>query len=85
MILTLQCPVEGEPDPAIAKALRDKITPLRRRALERNISASLKAVAFKAMGVDPELRYSTVEALGWEVDRYLTGFATKAEQAGVFT
>jgi len=84
-ILTLQCPMEGEPKEAIEKALRGEITPPRRRAPNRNIPASLEAVASKAMAVDPDERYPTVESLGEEVDRYLTGFATQAEQAGVFT
>ncbi len=84
-LLTLQRPVEGEPDGALDKTVRGEITPPRQRSPERNIPASLEAVALKAMAVDPEHRYASVELLGDEVRRYLTGFATHAEQASVFT
>lgn len=84
-LLTLQRPVQGKPDKALKKALQGEITPPRKRAPERNIPASLEAVALKAMEVDPELRYPSVAAIGDDVRRYLTGFATQAEQAGVFT
>ena len=84
-ILTLQRPVEGEPSEASAKTLRGEIVPACERAPERRIPVRLEAVAQKAMMVDPQQRYSSAEALGQEVRRYLMGFATEAEQAGVFT
>lgn len=84
-ILTLQCPVEGEPSEALEKAVLGEITPPRQRTPDRNIPASLEAVVLKAMAVDPKCRYPSVESLGQEVRRYLTGFATQAEHAGVLT
>lgn len=84
-ILTLQRPVEGELDGTLEKAVKGEITPPRQRSPERNIPASLEAVALKSMAVDPEHRYQSVTLLGDEVSRYLTGFATHAEQAGVLT
>ena len=84
-LLTLQRPVEGKPDMALNKALQGEITPPRKRAPQRNIPASLEAVALKAMEVDPELRYPSVAAIGDDVRRYLTGFATQAEHAGFLT
>lgn len=84
-LLTLQHPVAGEPKEAIEKAMRGEIVPPRERAPERSIPASLEAVAMKAMEVEPESRYGSVELLSEEVRRYLTGFATHAEHAGVLT
>lgn len=84
-MLTLQRPVEGEPDEALEKTVRGDIKRPRRRAPDRNIPASLEAVALQAMAVDPKRRYQMVESLGEEVRRYLTGFATHAEHAGIFT
>jgi len=84
-ILTLQRPVEGEAEEAIEKTMRGEIIPPRRRAPDRNISPSLEAVAMQAMELKPDQRYPTVEALGEEVSRYLTGFATEAEEAGAVT
>lgn len=84
-ILTLQCPIDGEPKEAIAKAVRGEIVPPQQRAPDRNIPASLEAVALQAMAVERENRYPTVDSLAEEVRRYLAGFATDAEQASVFT
>ena len=84
-ILTLQRPLKGAAQEALENAVRGNITPPRQRAPDRNIPASLEAVALKAMAVDPECRYASVDSIGEEVRRYLTGFATRAEHAGVLT
>ena len=84
-LLTLQRPVEGTPEIALEKAAVGAIVRPRKRAPDRNIPASLEAVALKAMSVDPNQRYQSAVALGDEVERYLTGFATEAERAGVMT
>ena len=84
-LLTLQRPVEGEAEEAIEKTKRGEVIPPRKRAPDRNIPTSLEAVALKAMAVDPASRYQSVESLREEVQRYLTGYATEAEHAGVFT
>ncbi len=49
------------------------------------IPSSLEAVVIKAMTVAPELRYDSVEHLKEEVNNYLNGFATNAEQANFAT
>jgi len=46
------------------------------------IPASLSSVSVKAMSADPEDRYATTEALQADVQAYLDGFATSAEDAG---
>ena len=84
-LLTLQRPLEGDPKDALDKRSLGDIAPPRQRAPDRNIPARLEAVVLKAMSIDPQNRYQTVESLSEEVRRYLTGFATEAEQAGVFT
>lgn len=49
------------------------------------IPASLDAVCLKAMEHDPEKRYQSAAELADEVQRYLDGFATNAENAGLGT
>lgn len=84
-LLTLQRPVEGDSKEALKKTIQGDITAPRQRTPERQVPASLEAVALKAMAVDPKERYQSVEALVAEVRRYLSGFATQAEDAGFFT
>ncbi|MEO1618371.1 MAG: serine/threonine-protein kinase [Planctomycetota bacterium] len=84
-LLTLQAPVSGSPKEAIEQTRRGEIISPRKRSPQREIPASLDAVSMKAMEVKPADRYESVELLSEEVRRYLTGFATRAEQAGVLT
>jgi hypothetical protein len=49
------------------------------------IPASLDAVCLKAMEHDPDKRYQSAAELADEVQRYLDGFATNAENAGLGT
>ena len=55
---------------------------------ERNksgsIPSSLEAVAMKALEVKPEDRYKSVNELRKEINKWLEGFATEAENAGFF-
>jgi serine/threonine-protein kinase len=84
-ILTLQCPLDGEAEAVLENAKLGAITPPSRRAADRDIPKSLEAVVLKAMAVDPVCRYQSAETLSQDVRRYLTGFATHAEDAGVLT
>ncbi len=84
-LLTRRCPLEGDPEDACAITMHGEITPPRQRAPKQNIPASLEAVVSKAMAVDPNERYQSADALAMEVSRYLTGFATQAEDAGALT
>ena len=46
------------------------------------IPAALSAVAMKALALDPDARYQTVQELQADIEAYQSGFATSAEQAG---
>ena len=48
-----------------------------------DVPPALKAVVFKALECSPDQRYQTVEELKAEVDAYINGYATLAEQAGL--
>jgi serine/threonine protein kinase/WD40 repeat protein len=48
------------------------------------VPAALSAVAMKALQVDKERRYDSVATLNAEVEAYLNGFATRAEEAGAW-
>lgn len=48
------------------------------------IPESLAAVAMKALAVKPENRYQSVKELQADIEAYQGGFATGAEQAGVY-
>jgi serine/threonine protein kinase len=47
------------------------------------IPESLSAVAMKAMAMDPEKRYQSVEEMQKDIAAFTGGFATKAERAGL--
>ena len=48
------------------------------------VPSSLSAVAMKALSKDPDQRYQSVKDLQVEIENYLDGFATDAEEAGLF-
>jgi serine/threonine protein kinase len=50
---------------------------------DKEVPLPLKAVALKALSVEPENRYESVERLQEEIKNYLSGHATKAENAGI--
>ncbi len=96
-ILTLHPPVEGDTlEELLAKVRTGRITPMtakQRRDDEEEapsekqskshsrISEGLKAVTLKAMELERENRYQTVEELAGDVEAYLNGYATQAEEA----
>lgn len=49
------------------------------------VPARLSAVVMKALRKEPERRYQTVEDFSSDISAYQGGFATSAEDAGVFT
>ena len=57
----------------------------RGRGQSAKVPAALEAVAAKAMSNRPEDRYQGVEELSNEVQAYLDGFATTAQQANTLT
>lgn len=48
------------------------------------VPVSLSSVVMKALQLDKEMRYENVPALSAEIESYLAGFATNAEQAGTW-
>ena len=55
------------------------------RCPELKIPNSLNAVCLKAMSNNPDQRYQTVQELKHEIELYLDGFATEAENASLIT
>lgn len=53
-------------------------------AMGTAIPEALRAVTLKAMALDRDKRYASVQDLIADIDAFLQGFATRAEEAGVF-
>ncbi|VGO12593.1 Serine/threonine-protein kinase PknD [Pontiella desulfatans] len=86
MLLTHELPVEGSSTNEILdNALAGKIIPPRNRKPGLNRPQSLAAVAMQALALDPAKRYASVTQLQAEIQRYLSGFTTRAEKAGPAT
>ncbi len=97
-ILTLRPPIEGKTlNEVLTKVksggIRSMITqrggstPVQvggPAAMERQIPEALQAVTLKAMALDRERRYGSVEAFAADIEAYQNGFATSAEGAGVW-
>ena len=79
-ILTGKCAFEGDTEEVLNDTVNGKMT-----APEvLGLPASLSAVVMKAMSVNTKGRYQSVNELKNEVQNYLSGRATLAEQAGLF-
>lgn len=76
-ILTLHPPEEGR---TLQETLA--ITPLPHLRTGR-VPSALSAVVKKALTLDKAERYADATALGGDIEAYLQGFATAAEQAGL--
>lgn len=84
-LLTFLRPLSGDTEEILQRTKDGGIVRPVLRTPERDIPKSLDAVTMKALATDPARRYASVSALRDEVQRYLTGFATEAEHAGVVT
>lgn len=81
-ILTYEKPFIGARlEDVLVKTLKGDVKKPSER-VPRHIPGSLEAVTLKAMSVDKEDRYSSVAELKNEVESYLTGYVTSAEEAG---
>ena len=49
------------------------------------VPESLSAVCMKALSLDPQDRYNSVEDLQDEIEKYLSGYATQAQHASTWT
>jgi len=84
-MLTLKSPINDGPlDEMLKQTLSGNIIETYKRCPDRNIPSSLSAVICKAMEVKPDDRYESVGDLSNEIRAYTRGFATQAENAGVF-
>ncbi|MGJ8678676.1 MAG: serine/threonine-protein kinase [Akkermansiaceae bacterium] len=78
-ILTSEAPFRGDFAEKKRKTLYGKREPLQETYHNLDIPKSLDAIAQKAISVDPEDRYHSVESLREDVYLYLSGYATTAE------
>ncbi|MCF7817382.1 MAG: serine/threonine protein kinase [Kiritimatiellales bacterium] len=86
MMLTHELPVDGNSANEVIKNTREgNLVPLRRRKTDQHIPTGLVAVTMKALARDPANRYESVLALSKEINRFLTGYPTEAENAGFVT
>jgi len=90
-ILTLEAPFTG----SSAREILDKVLDgdvvapdlhegAHPHCADGTVPASLSAVCMKAMSENPDDRYESVTALQADVQAYLDGFATHAEEAGLW-
>lgn len=92
-ILTQRPPVEGrDVEEILSKVVRGAKTTVTRvsealsftgpQPMESRVPEALRAVTLKAMALRREQRYQRVQDLEADIDAYLSGFATRAEEAG---
>ncbi|VGO18040.1 serine/threonine protein kinase [Pontiella sulfatireligans] len=85
-LLTHETPVRGDSANEIIQNTRaGKIIPPHRQNPEKQIPKSLCAAALKALSLKPENRYGSVVELKQEINRYLSGYPTHAENASPIT
>jgi len=82
-MLTLQRPLSGETKEILERTKQGAIVPPIKRSPERDIPPALNAVVMKAMALSLNQRYASVAELKEDIQRYLSGFATEAEHAGL--
>jgi serine/threonine protein kinase len=85
-ILTHHCPIEGKATKEVLqKTVRGEIPLPAQRAPKQKIPAALGAISMKAMATDPAARYATVAALIRDLQQFMDGFATRAENPTFIT
>ena len=73
----------GELEDVLEKTVKGQFTPPSDLKLAWHVPESLNAVVIKAMSLKQEDRYESVEHLKSEVQNYLLGKTTQAENAGL--
>jgi len=85
-MLTYELPVDGNSaNELVENTRKGNVIPPRRRKVEHKVPASLEAVIMKALALNPADRYRSVADLQMDINRYLTGYQTEAENAGFVT
>lgn len=84
-LLTLKKPINDAPlEDILKKTLMGEIEDVKLRNENIKIPIGLTAVVNKALNLSPDDRYSSVKELSDEIRSYKEGFATQAENAGLF-
>ena len=97
-ILTLRPPIDGKTlNEVLTKVKKGDITSMASKrggkagavagtpaVMGDGVPEALQAVTLKAMATDRDRRYSSVEAFAEDIESYQNGFATSAEDAGVW-
>ena len=79
-LLTGKAPVKGKDlDEIFTKTLKGDIT-----HSDKNLPGALQAVSQKALSLDKESRYQSVDEIRLDIEAFMGGFATSAEKAGFF-
>ena len=83
-LLCLKAPFESD---TLEEVFKETLTgdlplPSERGVQDKFIPPSLEAVAMKALEIKPEWRYQKVTELRQEINKWMGGFATEAENAG---
>jgi len=79
-LLTGKAPVKGKDlDEIFANTLKGKIT-----QSDSPLPGALLAVTQKALSVDKQTRYSSIDEIRQDIEAFMGGFATSAENAGFF-
>lgn len=85
-ILTHERPTVGKTFAEIVKeTISGEIISPEKRVPNMIIPESLSAVTMKAMAVNPDDRYQNVKEIEEEINAFIGGFATLAQEAGLFT
>lgn len=83
-ILSGELPVTGESEKeTIRRTMEGEISPLQSRTFGKRVPRSLEAIVQKALQLRPEDRYASVQDLHDDIQRYLGGFAPRAEKPGL--
>ena len=84
-ILTYEPPVRTQQvDKMLADTIEGRINPIRKNLVRHHIPSAMIAVTLKALRLDAGRRYQSVREMRKEIDAFISGFATEAEQANAF-
>lgn len=79
-ILTRHCPIEGgTTKDLLQKTVRGEVPSPSQHAPQQKIPGALAAIAMKALATDPADRYANVASLIRDLQQFMDGFATRAE------
>ena len=82
-LLTRLSPIEGNTETILKQTIKGNVTPPIERSPELSIPNSLNAVVLKAMSLDKSERYTSVSEMAEDVKKFLYGYSTSAENAGL--